>query len=112
MSEWSPSAVELDRRAVRRRQRLRSAAIASVATVVLLGALAVLIVTSPGWPRFQATFLSWSDAKAAFPSVIAGRGNARPRDRVRSPGFGTNEPAFCSHHAWKSLSFPRTLSTS
>lgn len=46
--------------------------VASVATVVLLGLLVTVVVTSPGWPVVRATFLSWQDAKASFPSILDG----------------------------------------
>jgi polar amino acid transport system permease protein len=73
-SEWAPSARQVERDALRRRMRLRSATIATVATVVVLGALALLVTTSPGWPRVQATFFSWHHAKESFPEVIKGFG--------------------------------------
>jgi polar amino acid transport system permease protein len=70
--DWSPSARERERQAVRRRLGLRSAGIAAAATVILVGAIVVGMVSSPGWPRVQQTFLSWPDAKASFPSIAQG----------------------------------------
>jgi polar amino acid transport system permease protein len=65
-----------DRRAVReaaRRQRARrGAAISAVSTLVVLGGLAALILTSEGWPNVRETFLSWPDFKEAFPDVLKG----------------------------------------
>ena len=65
-----------DRRAVReaaRRQRAaRGAALASLSTVVVLGALAALILTSKGWPNVRDTFFDWDAFKAAFPDVLDG----------------------------------------
>jgi polar amino acid transport system permease protein len=72
--DWSPSARQAERDALRRHLRRRSAAIASVATVVVLGLLAVVVTTSPGWPRVQETFFSWEHAKASFPDVVEGFG--------------------------------------
>jgi polar amino acid transport system permease protein len=72
MSEWSPSARQVERDATRRRMRLRSATIATVATVVVLGVLAWVVTASPGWPRVRETFFSWEDAKDSFPTVIKG----------------------------------------
>jgi polar amino acid transport system permease protein len=46
--------------------------LASASTVVLLGGLALLVVTSPGWPRVRETFFSWSDARASFPAILDG----------------------------------------
>ena len=71
MGDWSPSARQVERDALRRRLRLRSA---TVATVVVLGLLALLVTTSPGWPRVHETFFNWHHAKASFPEVIKGFG--------------------------------------
>ena len=70
MAAWSPSPRQRERDAVRRRLQRRSATVATLATVVVLGLLALVIVTSPGWARVQETFFSWEDAKASFPEVI------------------------------------------
>jgi polar amino acid transport system permease protein len=74
MGDWSPSARQVERDALRRRLRLRSATVATVATVVVLGLLALLVTTSPGWPRVHETFFNWHHAKASFPEVIKGFG--------------------------------------
>ncbi len=66
---WRPSAREQEREAVRRSMRRRSVLVSSIATVVVLGALVVGAVTSPGWATVKTTFFSWSDAKASFPSI-------------------------------------------
>ncbi len=72
MSDWSPSPRQLERQAVRRRLNLRSATIAGVATAVSLVVVLAVVLSSPGWPRVQATFFSWPDAKAAFPTILKG----------------------------------------
>jgi polar amino acid transport system permease protein len=69
---WTPSRRQREREAVRRRLALRSAAVAAAATVLVVGVVAALVVGSPGWPRVQATFLSWPDAKASFPAIAEG----------------------------------------
>ncbi len=74
MPDWSPSARQVERDAVRRRLRRRSATVATVATVVVLGLLAFVVTASPGWTRVQETFFSWEDAKASFPEVLKGFG--------------------------------------
>jgi polar amino acid transport system permease protein len=66
---WSPSDRELERRALRRSLRLRAIVVATATTVLVLGGLFVLLVSSPGWPTVRATFFSWSDAKASFPDI-------------------------------------------
>ena len=70
MADWSPSPRQRERDAVRLRLRRRSATVATLATVAVLGLLAVVILTSPGWARVRETFFSWEDAKASFPEVI------------------------------------------
>ena len=69
MTEWSPSQHELDRRRIRSRLRGRSLLIASVMTVVVIGGLALGLVSSPGWPTMKETFFNWDDAKAVFPDI-------------------------------------------
>jgi polar amino acid transport system permease protein len=73
-TDWSPSPRQVERGALRRRQRWRSATVATLTTVVVLGLLVVVVATSPGWARVQETFFSWEDAKASFPVVIEGFG--------------------------------------
>lgn len=70
MSSWSPSPHELERRRVRRSLRTRSILIASVMSVLVVGALVVVVVTSPGWPRFREYFLDPHHARASFPAIL------------------------------------------
>ncbi|QWC86286.1 amino acid ABC transporter permease [Nocardioidaceae bacterium] len=70
---WVPSPAQRDRDAYRRRRSRRDASVATLATVVLLGGLALVVVSSPGWPRVQSTFFSgfhfaasWRDVLSAF----------------------------------------------
>ena len=49
--------------------RRRSLLVSTVATVIVLGGLVLGTVTSPGWPNVKATFFSWPDARASFPSI-------------------------------------------
>jgi polar amino acid transport system permease protein len=69
---WTPSEHELARRAVRRRQSRTRVAVATGATVVVLGVVVALLGSSPGWPRVHATFFSWPDARASFHGVLVG----------------------------------------
>jgi len=68
-STWSPSPREVERRRLRRRQRTRSLLVATTAVVVVFVGLGLVIVGSPGWPRVQALFFNWDDAKASFPEI-------------------------------------------
>jgi polar amino acid transport system permease protein len=49
---------------------LRSLVIATVSTVVVFALLAVLIVNSSGWPRFQAAFLNGSIFWESLPKLV------------------------------------------
>ena len=69
---WTPSVRQVERLAVRRRLRARSALVATVATVLVTGLLLVGVTASPGWPTFRETFLSWPDAVASFPTIWEG----------------------------------------
>ncbi len=60
------------RASARRRRSQRGAAVAALSTVVVIGGLGAIVVTSPGWENVQETFFSWPDFKRAFPDVLAG----------------------------------------
>jgi len=69
---WTPSAVELDRRAFRRRQNLRSSVIAALSTIIVVGVLAVAITSSPGWPAAKAAYFDLDKARESLPDVARG----------------------------------------
>ena len=69
---WVPSALEQERRAYRRSRTVRSAAIASISTILVVGALGWVLTHSSGWPRVQETFFDWDKAVASFPAVLSG----------------------------------------
>jgi polar amino acid transport system permease protein len=50
----------------------RSVAISTVSTVVVVGGLLALLLTSPGWPTVRETFFSWSAFRHSFSQVLAG----------------------------------------
>ncbi len=52
--------------------RLRSTLISTGLVVLAALVLAVVIGSSPGWPRVQATFFSWEHAQASFPLILDG----------------------------------------
>jgi polar amino acid transport system permease protein len=66
----------VDRRAVRaaarRRRGRRQAVVAGVSTLVVVGGLVALLVTSPGWNSVRDTFFSASAFTTAFPDVLRG----------------------------------------
>jgi polar amino acid transport system permease protein len=72
VSDWSPSARELERRRVRRRLRTRQALIATAATVLFFTALVTVVTTSPGWPSVDALFFDGFHARESFDAIRKG----------------------------------------
>jgi polar amino acid transport system permease protein len=68
----SPSERRLAREAARRRRARRGGLISAVSTIVLLGGLTALVVTSKGWANVQETFFSPEAFVDAFPAVLEG----------------------------------------
>jgi polar amino acid transport system permease protein len=64
-----PLTTKADRERARRDHRRRTIAISTVSTVIVLGGLAALILTSPGWPSVRDTFFSWTWFKRSIGPV-------------------------------------------
>ncbi len=58
-----------ERAAAQRARALRGQAIAAVSSVVVLGGIAVLILTSPGWPEVRDTFFNVDVFRESFPDI-------------------------------------------
>ena len=71
-SAWSPSSRELDRRALRRKLSRKQSLIAAVSSVLVLGTLTIILITSPGWEVVKATFFDIQYGKEVFPTVVKG----------------------------------------
>src|SRR4029079_4669437 len=75
-TELSTAAVITGRRAAReaarRRHAPRDRPVAAVSTIVLIGLLVTVIVTSKGWPAVRETFFSWEAFRTSFPEVLKG----------------------------------------
>ena len=71
-SAWSPSSREIERRKIRSSISRKQALIAAVSSTVVLGTLAVILVTSPGWEVVKATFFDIEYGKEVFPTVLKG----------------------------------------
>lgn len=69
---WSPSPRERERELFRRALQSRQRLIALASTVLVLGTLAVVLVTSPGWESVKRTFFDIEYGKEVFPTVIRG----------------------------------------
>jgi polar amino acid transport system permease protein len=60
-----------ERAAARRARTIRGALVAAVSSVVVLGGLALLILTSPGWEEVREKFFSWSEFRDTFPDILS-----------------------------------------
>jgi len=60
------------REAAKRARSRRGQTVAAASSVIVLGGLAALILTSPGWEDVQRTFFSWEDFRESFPGVLEG----------------------------------------
>jgi polar amino acid transport system permease protein len=64
-----PADRRAERAAARRAKTLRGGAIAAVSTVVVLGGVAAVVLTSPGWPVFRDSFFNWDQFRDSFPGI-------------------------------------------
>ena len=69
---WSPSSRELERRATRARISKRQISIAAISSIIVIGALLIATITSPGWEVVRKTFFDVDYGKEVFPTVIKG----------------------------------------
>jgi polar amino acid transport system permease protein len=61
-----------EREEAKRARARRNSLIAALSSVIVIGGLAALVLTSPGWPSVRETFFSWSEFKNSFPEVLDG----------------------------------------
>jgi polar amino acid transport system permease protein len=59
------------RETAKRQRARRGQAVAAVSSVIVLGGLTALVLTSPGWPNVRDTFFSWSAFKDSFPDILS-----------------------------------------
>jgi polar amino acid transport system permease protein len=69
---FSPSEIELDRRAFRLARKRKSTLVAFVSTIAFAVIAWLSLVNSPGWPRVEQSFFNLETAVAALPSVLEG----------------------------------------
>lgn len=71
-AERPPGERRREREEAKRARARRNALIAALSSVLVIGGLAALVLTSPGWPTVRETFFSWSEFKNSFPEVLDG----------------------------------------
>ena len=69
---WTPSQRELERQASRKAIGRKKALIATLSSVIVIGSLVRLIVTSPGWQSVKDTFFDWSYGGEVLGAVAKG----------------------------------------
>jgi polar amino acid transport system permease protein len=69
---WSPSSRELERRTARRQISRKQFTVAGISSVLVLGALYTLIITSPGWQVVKDTFFDLDYGREVLPTVLRG----------------------------------------
>ncbi len=70
--QWSPSEIEIERRAARKRNVRKNALKAALSSVLVLGTLGTIVVTSPGWKVLSVTFFHWSYGFSILPKILVG----------------------------------------
>jgi polar amino acid transport system permease protein len=71
-SAWSPSSRELEREKSRRAIRCKQALIAISSSILVLGTLTLVLVTSPGWESVKTTFFDFEYGQEILPLVAKG----------------------------------------
>lgn len=71
MSSISPITSRQDRLHARQKRARRSLVISTISTVIVIGGLLALLLTSPGWPTVKQTFFSWSVFRGSFSQVLS-----------------------------------------
>ena len=66
----APGARSTERAALRRRRARRGQAIAAASSILVLGGLVAVILTSPGWPSVRDTFLDADEFRDSFPDIL------------------------------------------
>ena len=69
---WTPSQRELERQASRKAIGRKKALIATLSSVIVIGSLIRLIITSPGWQSVKDTFFDWSYGGEVLGAVAKG----------------------------------------
>ena len=72
VQSWEPSERELRRRSFRRKAALRYGLIAAGSSILVLGTLTLILVTSPGFTTLSDTFFNWVYGAEVLPKVLLG----------------------------------------
>jgi len=71
-SAWSPSAREVERAIARKRISRKQGLIAAISSILVIGTLIAIVVSSPGWDVVKKTFFDIDYGREVLPTVVAG----------------------------------------
>jgi polar amino acid transport system permease protein len=66
---WTPSEHELERRKARTAQERRRITVAAVSSILVIGGLVAIVLTSSGWPVVQDTFFNVEYGRSVVPII-------------------------------------------
>jgi len=69
---WQPSELEVSRRLARAKKNRKNALIAALSSTLVLGTLAIVAVTSPGWKSLSNAFFKWAYGVEVLPKILLG----------------------------------------
>jgi polar amino acid transport system permease protein len=69
---WQVSELEIARRIARKKRNQKNILIATLSTVLVLGTLITIIVTSPGFKLLSNTFFKWAYGFEVLPKILLG----------------------------------------
>lgn len=69
---WQPSELELTRRDARSKKNRRNIFVAAISSILVLGTLITITVTSPGWKSLSDAFFKWTYGVEVLPKVLLG----------------------------------------
>jgi polar amino acid transport system permease protein len=70
VTSWQPSALQQERNAYRRSRTTRSWALSLGSSVVVLAVVALVVTSSPGWPRVRDSFFDFDRGFHVLPGLI------------------------------------------
>lgn len=69
---WKPSQIEIERQSAREAKNSKNRWIAALSSFIVLGALCLVVVLSPGFKTLRDTFFAWAYGVEVLPKVLLG----------------------------------------
>ena len=71
-ANWKPSQIEIERQFARAAKNSKNRLIAALSSFLVLGALGLIVVLSPGFKTLRDTFFAWAYGVEVLPKVLLG----------------------------------------